>query len=68
MPKYDDATVKEIINRFLQWKLPVDFNPDDGISAKRPNYAENVEWSPTGTNLLSYTQAEVMVRHILGMT
>lgn len=57
--------IKRMTERFLMWKLPADFNPDNGISAKRPNYAPNVTWEPTGTNLLDYTQAEAMVRHMV---
>lgn len=54
-----------MVDRFLSWKLPSDFNPDNGISAVRPNYAPSVQWEPVGTNLLTYTQAEAMVRHML---
>jgi hypothetical protein len=61
----DDAQIKRMTERFLQWKLPSDFAPDNGISANRPNYAPNVVWEPVGTNLLTYTQAEAMVRFML---
>ena len=65
--------IKHMTNRFLGWRLPEDFRPDDGISFE-PFF--NVEWNakqgkppqrrtPTGTNLFSYTQAEAMVRYIL---
>lgn len=68
-----DEQIKQITNRFLGWKLPEDFHPDDGISFE-PEF--NKEWNakqgkppqrrtPTGTNLFSYTQAEAMVRFIL---
>lgn len=60
-----DDQIKHMTERFLMWKLPADFNPDNGISAVRPNYGPNVEWAPVGTNLLNYTQAEAMVRHML---
>ena len=66
--------IKHMTNRFLGWKLPEDFRPDDGISFE-PEF--NKEWNasqgkppqrrtPTGTNLFSYTQAEAMVRYMLG--
>lgn len=60
-----DDQIKHMVNRFLSWKLPENFNPDNGISAQRPNYGSDVVWSPSGTNLLDYTQAEAMVRHML---
>jgi glutaredoxin len=66
--------IKHMTNRFLGWRLPEDFRPDDGISFE-PEF--NKEWNasqgkppqrrtPTGTNLFSYTQAEAMVRYMLG--
>jgi hypothetical protein len=68
-----DEQIKHMVSRFLQWKLPEDFSPDAGISFQREY---NVEWNakrglppsrsePVGTNLLTYTQAEAMVRHML---
>lgn len=60
-----DEQIKHMTERFLSWKLPADFNPDCGISAQRPNYGPNVAWEPMGTNLLDYTQAEAMVRHMV---
>ncbi len=66
--------IKQMVTRFLCWKLPDDFHPDDGISFE-PFF--NVEWNakqgkppqrrtPTGTNLFTSTQAEAMVRYMLG--
>ena len=60
-----DEQIKHMVGRFLSWHLPANFCPDNGISAKRPNYAPGVPWQPTGTNLLDATQAEAMVRHML---
>ncbi len=57
--------IKHMVNRFLMWKLPPDFNPDGGISATRPNYAPGVTWEPSGTNLFDATQAEAMVRYMI---
>jgi hypothetical protein len=57
--------IKYMVNRFLQWELPKNFNPDNGVTVTRPNYAPNVQWWITGTNLLDYTQAEEMVRYML---
>lgn len=60
--------VETMVNRFLGWKLPHQFNPDAGISFNRnlhkawggyPN-----SW-PVGTNLLDANQAREMVLHML---
>lgn len=63
-----DDQVKHIVARFLAWKLPEDFRPDGGISFER-DYNVHTPWpmkhEPTGTNLLSAAQAEIMVRHML---
>jgi hypothetical protein len=60
--------IKYMVNRFLSWKLPADFNPDGGITFKRM-YNEHTTWpmkhEPSGTNLLDATQADAMVRHML---
>lgn len=69
-----DADIKAMVSRFLQWKIPVDFAPDGGISFKAEY---NVEWNakhgrapdrhePVGTNLFNAVQAEAMIRHLLG--
>lgn len=60
--KLSDAQIKHMVDRFLAWKLPESFAPDAGITyagKAHPNHP-----GPTGTNLLSATQAEEMVRHI----
>lgn len=57
-----------MVNRFLAWRLPKPWNPDNGISYARPNYAHEPadhDW-PTGTNLFDAHQARQMVLHILG--
>lgn len=65
--------IKHMVDRFLAWKLPENFNPDAGISFT-PEY--NVEWNakqgkppqrhePSGTNLFDAVQAEAMVRHMV---
>lgn len=60
-----DDRVKRMVERFLSWRLPANFNPDAGISYTRPNYHPDVDATPTGTNLFDYTQAEAMVRHMV---
>ena len=63
-----DEQIKHMTNRFLQWKLPDNFNPDAGISFT-PDFNVGTPYpmkhEPSGTNLLNYTQAEAMVRHML---
>lgn len=67
-----DEQIKHMVNRFLNWKLPDNFNPDGGISFE-PIASQGTLHSyirnPVGTNLLDATQAEAMVRHMVeGMT
>lgn len=63
-----DDQIKHMVERFLSWKLPENFNPDAGIDFK-PEFNEHTDHpmrhEPSGTNLLDYTQAEAMVRHML---
>jgi hypothetical protein len=68
-----DEQIKHMVSRFLCWRLPEDFQPDNGISF-RPTFNEEymaslgkppMRHDPVGTNLLNYTQAEAMVRHML---
>ena len=65
--------IKHMANRFLSWKLPAPWHPDNGITFT-PEY--NGEYNakqgkppsrrePIGTNLFNYTQAEAMVRHMI---
>lgn len=60
--------IKHMVNRFLGWRLPDDFSPDAGTSFK-PTFNDHLpqptKHNPVGTNLLSYTQAEAMVRYML---
>lgn len=53
----------QAVNRFLGWKLPEDFSPDNGVQFKPPSFG----W-PTGTNLLNAEQARQMFGHCLGIT
>jgi hypothetical protein len=55
----NDDQIKHMVGRFLQWRLPANFDPDAGISFKR-TFNE-----PTGTNLFDATQAEEMVRYMV---
>lgn len=62
-----DEQIKQMVNRFLSWKLPEDFNPDAGIKFTPPQQTAP-HWWPVGTNLLTATQAEAMIRHLVGDT
>jgi len=47
-----------MVNRFLQWKLPENFNPDNGISFER------TQTHPVGTNLFDWFQTREMIMYI----
>jgi len=50
--------IDHMVNRFLGWKLPKDFNPDCFIDFNRDK-ADMYGW-PSGTNLFTADQARVM--------
>lgn len=56
--------IKYMVDRFLGWKLPSNFNPDAGIRYTRPNYHPSVDATPSGTNLFDAAQADAMVRYM----
>jgi hypothetical protein len=60
--------IKYMVDRFLMWKLPKTFCPDGGISFD-PIYNKGTPYEarhePVGTNVLTATQAEMMVRHMI---
>ncbi len=48
-----DKQIKHMVDRFLGWKLPENFNPGGGISFKKTfNEHHPMKHEPTGTNLL----------------
>lgn len=54
-----DTQIQQMVDKFLSWKLPEDLIPDGGISIRK------IEgFQPVGTNLLTATQAEQMIRYI----
>ncbi len=60
--------VRYMVDRFLSWKLPENFNPDGGVSFKatfNEHTAHPMKNEPSGTNLLDATQADAMVRHMI---
>lgn len=67
-PTFAPYQVKHMVDRFLGWRLPDDLSPDCGISFKR-TFNDHLpmpsKHEPTGTNLLTATQADAMVRYML---
>lgn len=63
-----EAQIKHMVDRFLSWRLPENFNPDDGISFKK-TYNDHLptptKHQPSGTNLFDANQAEAMVRFMV---
>lgn len=59
------AQVKHMVDRFLQWKLPRDFAPDDGITFTRTSHQIAGDYMPSGTNVFDARQAEAMVRFMI---
>jgi hypothetical protein len=65
-----EEQIKYMAERFLCWKLPEHFHPDNGIKfvpldpwhTSHPN--KTAHW-PVGTNLFDYTQAVEMVCHMV---
>jgi hypothetical protein len=64
-----DEQIKHMVSRFLNWRLPEDFNPDAGISFEKTynHYSPfgPSKHDPVGTNLFSAVQAEAMVRYMV---
>jgi hypothetical protein len=58
-----DDQIKYMVDRFLGWTLPSDFNPDGGISFTPPK--PSCFYMPIGTNLFDVFQAEAMVRYMI---
>jgi hypothetical protein len=60
--------IELLVNKFIAWKLPADFNPDNGISFEpKGNVGSPHEYArnPVGTNLLSADQARQMIEYLL---
>lgn len=63
-----EEQINRMAERFLQWRLPADFNPDGGVSFHpRANEGTPYEYqrTPVGTNLLNFAQAKAMVEHMV---
>lgn len=61
-----EQLVKQMIDRFLCWKLPKDFAPDCGISFKPSKTHIVLDVWPTGTNLLHAVQAKALFEYLIG--
>lgn len=64
----DERQIKYMVDRFLGWRFPENFNPDGGISFKRYGNVgtpHQYEHRPTGTNVLDAQQAEAMIRYLV---
>ena len=71
-----DKQIEHMVQRFLMWRLPENFNPDNGISFK-PTFnatpqamkalglSEPMKCNPVGTNLFDYDQTKAMVQYML---
>lgn len=61
------SLIDQMVDRFLGWKLPSDFNPDGGITFK-PDFNEGTQFQvkhvPMGTNLLDAIQAKSMLEAV----
>lgn len=63
-----DEQIKYMVDRFLCWRLPENFNPDAGISFKKTfndHLPTPSRHEPSGTNLFDAAQANAMVRHMI---
>jgi hypothetical protein len=63
-----EAQIRYMVERFLGWRLPDNFNPDAGISFKRDfneHTAHPMKHEPVGTNLFDAVQTEAMVRYLV---
>jgi hypothetical protein len=54
--------VKQAVDRFLGWKLPLTFSPDNGIEFHKPDH---LQFWPIGTNLFTADQAREMFEYCI---
>lgn len=63
-----EEQIKHMAERFLNWPIPEDFAPDGGVSFEPVGNAgtpHEFPRHPSGTNVLNFTQAVAMVRHMV---
>ena len=63
---YAEQLKERMAQRFLQWKLPADFNPDGGIEFTTNVLGTVHANEPLGTNLLTFSQAKDMIEYLMG--
>jgi hypothetical protein len=67
------TSIDEMVDRFLSWRLPNRFSPDNYISFDRERAermrddTNGLSW-PMGTNLLTADEAKQMLKHVIGPT
>ncbi len=63
----NEAQIKYLVDRFLGWTLPTDFQPDGNIQYNRPVMATkgSKEVMPSGTNLFDASQATEMLLYMI---
>lgn len=72
-PQISEAQIKHMVSRFLGWRLPETFHPDNGISFTPEFNAEYMakvgkppqRRIPIGTNLFDAVEADQMVRYMV---
>jgi len=69
--RIDNDQIDKMVDRFLSWEMPKNFQPDAGISFTRPSHiysgikdADKKLW-PTGTNLFNADQTKEMIECLL---
>ena len=65
---FTEEQIKHMVESFSCWKLPEDFHPTNGITYDpilSNRYQALQRREPVGINLLSATQIETMVRHMV---
>lgn len=64
----NEAQIEHMTRRFLGWKIPKVWRPDNGISFEPLGYQQgpnaDAHW-PSGTNLFDYGQAKEMIEHMV---
>lgn len=65
--RFTESQIDHMVDRFLGWRLPENFNPDGGVKFEREvnGGPRPAAWWPQGTNILDATQAKAMVRYIV---
>lgn len=65
MVHFTEDQIRHMVDRFLGWRVPSNFNPDAGITYTPARQLPGIDRRPSGTNLLDATQAEAMLRYIV---